>query len=348
VLADSKTAADARRTEVYQRTLDWIQKNLKPQPVMLFEAGDLSGSHGAELSHWKSLHDCLTHNDFWNKIAYFPTIGDHDCGASEYNPPTIWGGNSHLAGAYYHEFFNISPEIRSNAARDKYRHLNERFWAFEYKNCLFVSMDGVAKDGMRGGAIYGNKYGEGGLQKAWMDKVMSTSKAQHIFLFSEHGAYTNFGKDAKDILEKNKATAFFCGHEHNYGRVKESDKTCTYYVTGTAASGSTRIDDPWKSEVVKHKGVLTNVIGFVLVHVKGDTVTTNYYCMDYTGNNIGGKLSKDVYAYSPDCFLNMPEQSKKFLSGSGDLIGWIMDVNTMTSSRPAHPSSQPLFRGWAK
>ena len=186
-------------------------------------------------------------------------------------------------------------------------------------------MDTVGREVMRGGPIYDDRPA----QKEWLEKKMAASNAQHIFFFGEHGAPFNYGRDALPLLEKYRATAFFSGNTHNYGHYKEPDRATTYYVNGTAAAGSTRLPGEWKAKAE----VLTNVIGFTLVHVKGDTVTTYYYCMDYPDNIIKGKRSKNVHRYSFSTFHNMPEQSVKFLSGGPELIGWIMDTNVMNSVR---------------
>lgn len=80
------------------------------------------------------------------------------------------------------------------------------------------------------------------LQIKWLKEVLANSKEQWKLVFGHHPVYSASTKHGntlemiqrvKPLLEKYNAQLYFCGHDHDFQRLREKGKTVDYIVTGT-------------------------------------------------------------------------------------------------------------------
>ena len=81
------------------------------------------------------------------------------------------------------------------------------------------------------------------LQIKWLKDVLANSKEQWKLVFGHHPVYSASDKHGntpemiqrvKPLLEKYHAQFYFCGHDHDFQRLRENGKTVDYIVTGTS------------------------------------------------------------------------------------------------------------------
>ena len=81
----------------------------------------------------------------------------------------------------------------------------------------------------------------------WLDNVLANAKEQWIMVFGHHPVYSASLKHGntpemiervKPLLEKYHVQFYFCGHDHDFQRLKEKGSNIDYIVTGTG--GETR------------------------------------------------------------------------------------------------------------
>ena len=153
-----------------------------------------------------------------------------------------------------------------------------------YKNVLIVGLDEFQTSQVH-------------VNQAWLDDVLKTKKAQHIFVYSHKMAFRSGNHDdgletdpssrdtlIKSLIAAGSRTAFF-GHDHLYdhlavtGPGELANKTFHQFVIGTAGAPLVHgTDDPgnnsiWKVQKIKH---IEDKYGYAVVEIDGPKVTITF------------------------------------------------------------------------
>ena len=154
-------------------------------------------------------------DEFWeiigelaNEIPYYTVRGNHDTGKRN----------------YYQERF--APPNDSGT---------DLYYSFDHKNAHFIALDTNIP------------YESGSTQHDWLVKDLSTTNAQHVFVFFHHPLFSirkrrsnneRFITAFHELFVERGVRAAFCGHDHLYYRTIRDGVT---YAT-TAAGGAKLAD----------------------------------------------------------------------------------------------------------
>jgi hypothetical protein len=127
-------------------------------------------------------------------------------------------------------------------------------------------------------------------QMRWLEKELSESKGNWIFVFGHHPVYSASSKHGnteemikkiKPLLEKFDADAYFCGHDHDFQHLREKGRKLDYFVTGTG--GDTRPANSNEMSLFSRSEP-----GFSIVSLKGDSLSVSFI-------NINGEV---IYSFA--------------------------------------------------
>lgn len=198
---------------------------LFPKPSLIFFLGDMvqgGSSVATQLDTWKSIV-C----NYYPLTMYYPCLGSHE--------------NNETA------FSNAFPHLPNQQLPGYLRTV----YYIDYENTRFVILNSNRRNKQ-------GSYTINPLQQEWLDKTLSTSDKRYNFVMFHVPAFPtghHYGecldrtvshRDALwEIIDKNKVTAVFVGHEHNYCRRMISKSSFIYQITtgGSGSSLNKRITD---------------------------------------------------------------------------------------------------------
>jgi hypothetical protein len=200
-------------------------------PAFALHTGDLV-ERGSLAGQWETFFDI--EEGMMARVPLFPTLGNHE-GAS----------------AHYFDRF--------------YRPGNERWYAFDYGNARFVSLqiDGIAA------------FGSQSEQYAWLEGTLATNTQPWLFVYFHVPPYSALREDDMEIAVRQTLTPLFeqygvdgvfNGHHHNYQRSVVN--TIPYIVAGGGGAPLYTITQP-EPTLVAYR----NDYHALLITISGDTLS---------------------------------------------------------------------------
>lgn len=210
VYGDSQWMFDWAEHLVRNRHRDVCNSILRDSPEARFVV------HVGDMTFFGNIHDnwrkqfFTPARDLMRNTVLWPTIGNHEMGAS-----------------WYFDYFSLP-------------NTDERYYAFDYGNCRFIML---AVEGYAVGHEYGPKtrtpMDEGSPQYEWLRKTLEQSQEktwrfvfchQSPYASGLEGGYTPSQKTFVPLFEQYKVTAVFSGHDHFF-EYSEKDNV-SYVITG--------------------------------------------------------------------------------------------------------------------
>jgi hypothetical protein len=174
----------------------------KTNPNLIISLGDLVQQCSDE-------KECVRDFSYWNEI-----LGD-----LTKKTYAVQGNHDRTGGKKSDKTWQTSFNFPKNGPDD----YSEIAYYFDYKNSRFVIL---ASDNPEQHLI-------NGVERAWLEKTLSNSKAENNFVFFHEPAFPTYEvtggsldkkpgeRDALwEILDRHNVTAVFCGHEHMISRRK--------------------------------------------------------------------------------------------------------------------------------
>ena len=220
--------------EIHQAVVDRIAAQ---QPDFVLHTGDLVAD-GESFPEWENFFGI--ERELMARVPLFPTLGNH-----ELNSP------------YYFDLFYLPG--------------NERWYAFDYGNARFISLqvDGIAD------------FGPGSEQYAWLEETLAANMQPWLFVYFHIPPYSS----VQDILENEARQTLtplferygvdivFNGHKHNYERNEVNG--ITYIVTGGGGAPLYPLEEQEPTQAafaLAHHFVLLEINGH---HLEATAISVN-------------------------------------------------------------------------
>ncbi|MCX6634438.1 MAG: metallophosphoesterase [Acidobacteria bacterium] len=239
VFGDTRT-----RHELHRKVVDAV---VKTDPDFVLHTGDLVAD-GYDTAQWPVFFDI--ERELLRKTVFFPVLGNHE-----------------RDNARFHEFFDVKTP----------------YYSFNWGSAHFALLDSDLIN-YSGSAIARDRFWDE--QIRWLDEDLGRSqKADFRFVIMHHPAITvnqkNVGHVSKEaaalvpLFERQKVTAVFAGHHHNYQRhVKNGVQ---YIVTGGGGAPLSPADPPLPDGITKK---VESVEHFVTIKVEGDRGRVEVIALD--------------------------------------------------------------------
>jgi 3',5'-cyclic AMP phosphodiesterase CpdA len=220
---------------------------VKTDPDFVLHTGDLVAD-GYDTAQWPVFFDI--ERELLRKTVFFPVLGNHE-----------------RDNARFHEFFDVKTP----------------YYSFNWGSAHFALLDSDLIN-YSGSAIARDRFWDE--QIRWLDEDLEKSqKADFRFVIMHHPAITvnqkNVGHVSKEaaalvpLFERQKVTAVFAGHDHNYQRhVKNGVQ---YIVTGGGGAPLSPADPPLPDGITKK---VESVEHFVTIKVEGDRARVEVIALD--------------------------------------------------------------------
>ena len=241
VLGDSRT-----------RPKDWVQvaaAAAKEKPQLVIFTGDTVS---------RGIYDWLWDSEFFSpakelfaSTPLYAVIGNHEAGA-----PVLA------------DYFDLPFAAEG-----------EGNWAQEIDGVLLIGVDTAVKD-----------WSPAGVNAQWLEKTLAASKARFIFLSVHYPPYSSGPHGRLDkqglpqeptmrqarqtivpLLEKYRATAMFCGHDHDYERSELPDGLSIVIAGGAGAPQRPQVKDAQQQN--PYSKVFFEELHYCLLEIDGQTCT---------------------------------------------------------------------------
>lgn len=258
VFGDTRT-----RDDLHRRIIQAISKT---EPDFVLHTGDLV-TDGYDSSQWPVFFDI--EREMLRKTVFFPVLGNHE-----------------RNNARFYDFFDV----------------NTAYYSFNWGGAHFSLLNSDVNNLSPGKAIRERFWQD---QLRWLeDDLSQNQKADFRFVVMHHPPFTanqvpsHMSKETPTLVpmfEKQKVTAVFAGHDHNYQHHVKNG--VHYIVTGGGGAPLANVDQPIPGLTV----LVDKVEHFMPIKVRGDKLTMQAIALD-------GRLIETIELTAPPL---PPEPVKK-------------------------------------
>jgi hypothetical protein len=260
-------------------------------------------------------------------VPLFIALGNHE-GESGWNlngtPNNIavWGTNDrkkYFTNPITNKFYS------GDTTNYAYVGQREAYYAWQWGDALFIVIDPYWYTKPKPDSLNGWRWTLGKTQYDWLKKTLEESNAKFKFVFSHQivggdpdgrggvefanryewggdnlngtkGFSSNrpgWYKPIKDLLEENRVTIFFHGHDHFFGK---QEKNCLVYQETPQPSHPNFTSVTYAKDYGYFEGQILPNSGYIRVTVGPDGVKTEYVRVYLPANETANRHNKDVSA----------------------------------------------------
>lgn len=262
-----------------------------------------------------------------HSVPLFIALGNHE-GESGWNlngtPNNIavWGTNDrkkYFTNPITNKFYS------GDTTNYAYVGQREAYYAWQWGDALFIVIDPYWYTKPKPDSLNGWRWTLGKTQYDWLKKTLEESNAKFKFVFSHQivggdpdgrggvefanryewggdnlngtkGFSSNrpgWYKPIKDLLEENRVTIFFHGHDHFFGK---QEKNCLVYQETPQPSHPNFTSVTYAKDYGYFEGQILPNSGYIRVTVGPDGVKTEYVRVYLPANETANRHNKDVSA----------------------------------------------------
>ena len=270
----------------------------------------------------RSYYETMSHS-----VPVFIAIGNHEgeCGwlnSANGNNVAVWGT---LDRKKY--FVNPEPDAFYSGDTTNYKYVGRResYYAWEWGDALFMVLDPYWNTATKPDSLNGWRWTLGKTQYDWLKSTLERSNKKFKFVFAHQlvggdpegrggvefasryewggdnldGTYgfdtkrPGWYKPIRDVLKENRATIFFHGHDHFFGKQQQS---CLIYQEVPQPSHPNFSNARQAADYGYFEGQILPNSGHLRVQVSPDGVKVDYVRVYLPRNETGTRKNRDVSA----------------------------------------------------